>query len=191
VKTHSIARSIDLRERRLWDAMREVAAADPRIMIMDEHLSGESYRQLVASADLLASLHRSEGLGYNLLEAMALGIPCLATDYSGSRDFCRADTAFLVDCKLVPILPGQYPFTRGEQLWAEPDHAGAVAALRSAEADPARRRRIAAAGRDLATREFGMEAFAARLLAALGPLIGNPTIKRDGQRIAKVRVQLT
>src|SRR5262249_30094437 len=53
--------------------LREAAARDPRIRIIDEPYSYEQVLTLYVSCDAFLSLHRSEGFGLGLIEAMALG----------------------------------------------------------------------------------------------------------------------
>src|SRR3546814_5890465 len=64
------------------------------------------------------SLHRSEGFGRGLAEAMYLGKPVIATRYSGNLDFMDERTAYLVDHELVPVQTGEYPFAEGQH-WAD------------------------------------------------------------------------
>ena len=93
---------------------------DPRIEIRDEHLTQDEMRGLIRSIDCYISLHRAEGLGLGLAEAMYLGKPTIATGYSGNTEFMNSTNSMLVPYTLVPIPSGAYP--NGEnQMWAEPD----------------------------------------------------------------------
>jgi glycosyltransferase involved in cell wall biosynthesis len=127
---------------------RLLAAADGRndIRVWDETLPREDQMALVSAADCIVSLHRSEGLGLHLAEAMWLGTPAIATRYSGNLDFMDDENSLLVDATLVNVERGEgvYPPTA---LWAEPDVDGAVHALRSIAADDALRSRLASAAR--------------------------------------------
>jgi glycosyltransferase involved in cell wall biosynthesis len=174
VKTHSLDRIVDMQEVALWHSIREVAEQDHRIIILEKYMDADDYVELLGSADALLSLHRSEGLGYNILEAMSLGVVCIVTDYSGTRDICNEDTSLLVSGRMVPILPGQYPFSRGEQVWAEPDHNEAVLALRRAALDPELRERLAKRAQAAVQERFGFDAVRARLTAEIVTLIGGP-----------------
>ncbi len=75
---------------------------------------------LMAACDCYVSLHRSEGLGLTLAEAMGLGKPVIATGYSGNLMFMDEDTSYLVrhDPGVVPA--GCEPYPPGIE-WAEPD----------------------------------------------------------------------
>ena len=60
---------------------------------------------LVADVDCYVSLHRSEGLGLTMAEAMAAGTPVIATGYSGNLDFMLPGSALLVDATEIEIGP--------------------------------------------------------------------------------------
>jgi hypothetical protein len=177
VKTHSLDRAIHQREQATWASLLQLSRQDPRLIILDDHLDETGYRALQASADVLVSLHRAEGLGYNILEAMAMNVACIVTDYSGTQDFCFEDNAYLIGADLVPVRPGEYPFTRGgDQVWAEPRHDEAVAALRRAYLDPDDRAARARKARTFIDRNFSIGAFSKRLDTELDRLLGKEVL---------------
>jgi glycosyltransferase involved in cell wall biosynthesis len=136
----------------LWRECLRKAANDRRITIIDDVLDHGQYYELMRSCDAVVSLHRAEGFGRLMAEAMAMGIPVIASRYSGNVDFMTDDNSWLVDGGLVPILPGDYPFHRGQN-WLEPSIREAARALRECATDGAKRRRLADAGRrDVRTR---------------------------------------
>jgi len=96
-----------------------------RIVLIGRELSDTETKNLVRCCDCFVSLHRSEGFGRFLAEAMFLGKPVVATGYSGNREFMNPDISCLVGFRLVPVAPGAYPFGEG-QVWAEPDVGDAV-----------------------------------------------------------------
>jgi glycosyltransferase involved in cell wall biosynthesis len=126
--------------------MREALDGDPRITLIDKVISHEEIAALVNCCDSFVSLHRSEGFGRGLAEAMFLGKPVIATNYSGNTDFTREDTACLVNYALVPVEPGDYPESKG-QVWADPDIEHAAWHMRRLVEDSAAARRLAAAGK--------------------------------------------
>ena len=75
------------------------------------------------------SLHRSEGFGLTLAQAMSLGKPAVATGYSANTEFMSAENGYLVPHRLVPVPEkcGPYPTTAR---WADPDVAEAARILR-------------------------------------------------------------
>ncbi len=122
----------------------DAAAARDDIEVWDTYLSSRDRLALVAMVDCYASLHRSEGLGLTMAEAMALGTPVVATAYSGNLDFMDDDSALLVPVTEIPIGPGHlYP---AEGTWADPDLDVAAAHLRRLRDDPALRARLSEAG---------------------------------------------
>lgn len=138
---------------RLWTELLEEVAGDARITIMSKRLSRDEVLGLNLACDAFVSLHRSEGFGRCIAEAMAYGKPVVVTNYSGSVDFAKEGTACVVDYRLVPVPEGAYPFGSG-QVWAEPDVAGAATAMQRLATDETFRRQIAAAGRDYVRAHF-------------------------------------
>ena len=59
--------------------LRNMIADHPNIIVIDQTMDYREILSLSASCDIYVSLHRSEGLGLNLLEAMSLGKPAIAT----------------------------------------------------------------------------------------------------------------
>jgi SAM-dependent methyltransferase len=111
------------------------AAAHPDVHLIDRYVSRVERDQLTAACDCYVSLHRSEGFGFTVAEAMALGRPVIATAYSGTLDFTTAQNSYLVDFELVPIGPGADPYPpEGE--WAQPSVEHAAQLMREVFADP-------------------------------------------------------
>lgn len=93
---------------------------DARITIMKGYFSKDEKNGLIAASDCYVSLHRSEGFGYTLAEAMYFGKPVIATAWSGNMDFMTKDNSYPVDFRLVELESTYGPYERG-QVWAEPD----------------------------------------------------------------------
>lgn len=104
-------------------------AEDPRIHLVADHLRREDLLRLYACCDVFVSLHRSEGFGRGLAEALQLGLHVIATDFGGNRDFCTGPLAHPVQFRRVPIPRGAYPCADGHH-WAEPDLHHAVQLMR-------------------------------------------------------------
>ncbi|UDY35570.1 glycosyltransferase [Dermatobacter hominis] len=138
------------------------------IEVWDRYLDARDRLALVAVADCYASLHRSEGLGLTMAEAMSVGTPVVATAYSGNLDFMAEGDALLVPAQVVEIGPGQFYPADGH--WADPDLDAAAAALRRLADDPAFGRGLTERGREALApfRHERVGMIAARRLRELG-----------------------
>jgi glycosyltransferase involved in cell wall biosynthesis len=82
---------------------------DERIHVINKVLSRDEMYGLIKVCDCYVSLHRSEGFGLGIAEAMLLGKPVIATGYSGNMDFMRPDNSCLIDYSLVDVKVAEYP----------------------------------------------------------------------------------
>lgn len=100
------------------------AVKHPSIHLMEGYLCREEIASLIHACDAYVSLHRSEGFGLTMAEAMSAGKPVIATAYSGNVDFMTVGNSFPVRYHLVEIEKDEGPYRRGSS-WAEPevDHA--------------------------------------------------------------------
>ena len=119
---------------------------DPRIVHLDSFLSRDEAYGLIAATDAYVSLHRAEGLGLGLAEAMALGKPVIGTGYSGNLEFMNEGNSLLVDYRIVPVAPGEYLVDDERFVWADPDIDSAARHMRTLADDAEARTRLAAAG---------------------------------------------
>jgi glycosyltransferase involved in cell wall biosynthesis len=110
--SHSKRSSLALLERACEQAQ--------NIKFYDAILTREALNSLLGSCDAYVSLHRSEGFGLTLTEAMNFGKPVIATAYSSNVDFMNEGNSFLVNYKLIEIEKDHGPYKKGYQ-WAEPD----------------------------------------------------------------------
>ncbi|WBK00083.1 glycosyltransferase family 4 protein [Methylocystis parvus] len=163
VKTHSLSRVGDADERRLFEQIAQIASQSSRIVWMDRFLEDADHSALLEGADTLVSLHRAEGFGYHILEAMTLGTPVIATAYSGNMEFCDNATARLIPYALANIEHGQYHRASASQTWAEPDFAASVAAMRHLREDSVSRDKLAADAKAYVEAHFSLDAFARRV----------------------------
>lgn len=107
---------------------------DPRVRVFDQRMDYREVLSLSASTDAYVSLHRSEGLGLNIMEAMSIGNPVVTTGWSGNMDFTNSENALLVSFELVPTVatnPAYAPADIGpNQVWAEPNVQSAARCMR-------------------------------------------------------------
>ncbi len=139
--------------------------------MIDRSLSGEELDGLMAACDCYVSLHRAEGFGLTLAEAMAIGKPAIATGYSGNVDFMNEQNSYLVDYEIARVGPECeiYP-PEGE--WADPSVEHAARRMREVYADPAEAAlRGVRAAQDIA-RTLSAQATGAAMRARLQELAG-------------------
>ena len=155
----------------------EAAAGHPHVHVLDTPLSPPDMAALADACDAYVSLHRSEGFGLTIAEAMLRDKPVVATAYSGPRDWLSEHNSFEVDWREVPIGPGNEPYP-AEGTWAEPDLDDAAAQLRRVVDDPEEARRRADRGHADVRAAFAPDvaglAMASRLARVAGlPIRGN------------------
>lgn len=100
-----------------------------RYYIINDSLTVHDISALYSCCDAYVSLHRSEGFGRTIAEAMLAKIPVIATNYSGNTDFCSNDTTFLVNGHITPLKEGDYLFWQGQE-WCDPSIDEAVEMMR-------------------------------------------------------------
>jgi glycosyltransferase involved in cell wall biosynthesis/SAM-dependent methyltransferase len=96
------------------------AATHPDIHLLGETVEPEVKNAMIQSCDCYVSLHRSEGLGLTMAEAMYFERPVIATAYSGNLDFMTEENSYLVEHSMTKIGPDAGPYPAGAE-WAEPD----------------------------------------------------------------------
>lgn len=131
-----LVKSIHGREHFHQDAYLRAKFARRRdILFLDGYLSTAERTALFDRCDTYVSLHRSEGLGMTILEAMAQGKPCIATAYSGNLDFTLETHSHPIPFRKAIIGPGSIHYPEGEE-WAEPDLDAAARAMRACYENP-------------------------------------------------------
>ena len=139
--------------------LQALSAGNPQIRLLGESLDRPALNALIDSVDCFVSLHRSEGFGLVIAEAMARGKVVVATGWSGNMDFMTANNSLPVDYRLVTLEADEGPYRRGER-WAEPSQDDAVAKLRRVADDAALRRRLGERARQDCAAQLSPEAVA-------------------------------
>lgn len=123
---------------RLRNLAQELGIAEKFISI-DTYIPHSDIYGLTAACDCYISLHRGEGFGLGVAEAMLLGRPVVVSDYSSTREFCTVENSIPIPCRLIPVKHSQidnsfYSFVTE---WADPDIPAAATALRRLYGAPA------------------------------------------------------
>lgn len=111
------------------------------VTFIDEVLDGDDRFVLLASCDCFVSLHRAEGFGLGMAEAMAMEKPVIATGWSGNMDFMTPSNSFPVGFQLAPLADAAPPYPAGT-IWAEPDIDHAARLMQDLAADRERGRAV-------------------------------------------------
>jgi glycosyltransferase involved in cell wall biosynthesis len=150
-------------ERRFTAAIAGMA----NVRVQAGSIAPDDYERLLAEADIVLSLHRAEGFGLVLAEAMLLGKPVVCTAWSGNLDFMTEATACLVPATLTPALDESDAYRDLQTHWAEPSTVAAADWLRRLE-DPSLRHTIGDAARSHATECLGLGRFRSAVAASFG-----------------------
>jgi glycosyltransferase involved in cell wall biosynthesis len=132
------------------------SAADPRIQIIHKSLPYNEMASLIHAADVYLSLHRSEGFGMGMAEALSFGRIVIGTNFSGNTDFLTEQTGFPVPYTLRPVEPYEYLWNTEPQVWAEPDLKEAARILRQVFEAPDLALKRAKAGQMLIRQKYGV-----------------------------------
>lgn len=137
-RTHLVIKvnGVDMNPQAFAQLQAEVRTLQGRVTLIERTMSSTEVKNLLRCSDCFVSLHRSEGYGFGVAEAMVLGKPVIATAYSGNMDFMTADTSLPVGYRLIPVQEGEYPHFEDQQ-WADPDGEQAVAYMLQLVDDPA------------------------------------------------------
>ncbi len=120
---------------RAWHAVKRLADEDPRIHIIERSMRRPQVMALYRACDCFVSLHRAEGFGRCLAEALLLDLQLIATGFSGNMDYCAEPRVGLVRYHLRPVRSNEYFWSEG-QAWAEPDIDHAAELMRDIRKNP-------------------------------------------------------
>ena len=130
-----------------YQALKDRVGGRADIDFIERHLTAAEMQALLEEMDVLVSLHRAEGFGLPLAEAMAMGKAVVTTGWSGVLDFLSPpDNPQLAPFTLVPVSDAAGLYTDG--VWAEPDIAGAAAIMRRLRDEGGLRDRLGRANRE-------------------------------------------
>lgn len=156
------------RVRMLQDLAVELGVSG-RYISIDHYVPQRDLFGLTNACDVYLSLHRGEGFGITLAEAMAMGKPVVCTDYSSTTEFCGLGCAMPVSYRLVDVRPDQvdHPYYREVKQWAEADIGEAAGALRRLYEDEDFRCQLGLRARKSIRMQFSSENFKESLMRFL------------------------
>lgn len=131
----------------------------PHLFFVEEDLPKEEMNRLIELCDVYLSLHRAEGFGLVLAEAMCLGTAVVATNWSATTEFMNPEVSCLVDAKLVTLEKDHIPFQKGSR-WADPDLNQASAYLRYLYDNPTEKREMELRATQFIKQYLGIEKIA-------------------------------
>lgn len=142
------------------DRLEAAAAQHSDVVVIDGYLDNRDKNAMIRASDCFVSLHRSEGFGLGLAEAMYFGLPAIATGYSGNLEFMNEDNSYLIGSQQREI--DSSSIYSGS--WAEPDIDQAAATMRNVFENPEEAGRRAERGRTTIHERHSREA-AGRVLS--------------------------
>jgi GT2 family glycosyltransferase/glycosyltransferase involved in cell wall biosynthesis len=145
------------------------AAAGANVTIIDRVFTPEETLALTDGCDAYVSLHRAEGLGLTMAEAMLLGKPVIATRYSGNLEFMDDSNSLLVDCAVRTLGRPITPYDATAR-WAEPSEAHAALLMRRLYDDRALAAALGRRGQDSARRSLALTTAGERMAARLAEI---------------------
>lgn len=145
-----------------FDQLQRHIATDERIALIDGGLTRSEICGLLQGVDCYVSLHRSEGFGRIIAEAMLLGTPVIATDWSGSASFLNPATGLPVSCTLRSVRPDEYIYSE-DSVWAEPSTEDAARKMRLVRQDPRGLKGIRSNAARVVNQNYGLGPAASRI----------------------------
>lgn len=134
---------------------RELDIAD-RFKMISNYIPESDLYGLTNACDCYLSLHRGEGFGLGVAEAMSLGKPVIVTDYSATTEFCNSENSIPIPFKMIPVRRDQIDNSAYNDVkeWADPDIDAAAQALQALYQSPELRTRLGSAAQAFITDHF-------------------------------------
>ncbi|WP_068469334.1 glycosyltransferase family 4 protein [Candidatus Protochlamydia phocaeensis] len=170
------------------EPMRELTRSDPRLIWIDRSLESNERYALMNACDCYISLHRSEGFGLTMAEAMLLEKPVIATRYSGNLEFMSDQNSFLCSYQLTQIGPGHAPYPENG-LWADVDINHAAHWMRYVASHPHEASQKAQQGKATILQNYSCEKVGQQIQARLNAIYSHPVSKRMPVRFMKKKMK--
>lgn len=156
-------------------ALYDLAERTAAVHILEVSLHPDEITSLLAAADIYASPHCSEGFGLTVAEAMAVGKPVIATDYSGTRDFVKSAWSYPVPAKRWTLEEDHGHYLAGHS-WAKIDEDALAATLiTAAQALERNDQSMGTAAREAVGRLLSYDAVAQKIRTSFATLVAEPS----------------
>ena len=138
----------------------ELGVAD-QVRTINDYIPQRDIYGLTNACDIYLSLHRGEGFGLGIAEAMSLGKAVVVTDYSAPTEFCNRENSIPVPFRLVDIPPAMHDHAcyLHVRRWAEPDLDAAATAIRQLYNNPTLREELGRKAKSFIQEHFSDENF--------------------------------
>ncbi len=147
--------------------LRDTARDHANIELIETDMGADELNRFYEDADALISLHRSEGFGLTIAEAMLHGLPVVATNWSGNVDFLTAECGIPVGFRMVAASDRQNTYQHADMQWADANVGAAAAALRRLRENPDMAKALGEAGKRIAAERFSAQRYADSVLTSL------------------------
>lgn len=148
----------------------------PNVYYITETLTKVAVNSLIQQADVFVSLHRAEGFGLVMAEAMIVGTPVIATNWSSNTEFMNSEVACMVDCSFIELKKDSPPYKKGA-VWAEPDISMAARYMRKLYMDKNFYEKIRHSAKEYIDDKLSMENAVGRIKKRVGEIY--ETFERD------------
>jgi glycosyltransferase involved in cell wall biosynthesis len=181
-ETHFVLKTVNAATSpEVMQAIKQFQTLCPSITVRDGYIGRGEVNALINACDCFISLHRAEGFGLPIAEAMYMNKPVIATAWSGNMDFMNENNSYPVRFELQPLDHDVGPYRKSLR-WAEPDLRHAAELMALVTRDPERARQMGeTAGRDL--RQRFSSAAVGRLIRDRLERIHRELLMRNGREI--------
>jgi hypothetical protein len=104
-----------------WQKFLASCKEDKRIFVLTETMDRPDVLGLIDCCDSYVSLHRAEGFGRTIAEAILLNKKIIATNYSGNSDYMNLEGCDSVSYSLINISAREYQWSGVDMKWADPN----------------------------------------------------------------------
>lgn len=139
------------------------------VYFITDTLTKIEVNSLIQRVDVFVSLHRAEGFGLVMAEAMIVGTPVIATNWSSNTEFMNSDVACMVDCDFVSLEKDSPPYKKGS-VWADPDVDMAARYMRKLYREPAYYEHLRGEAQKYILEKLSMENAVSRLEKRVGEI---------------------